>query len=265
MRDRGSDRSKKAPEGGKARRVKRPDCESVRIEWGRRVESEYRSATLAQHLTLWLMQMGSPPPLVRAGLNVVKDEIAHAEVSYRVYAAAGGDALPPVRRESLSLWRNPTEPLEAAVGRACVELFCLGDTLAVAIYRELRDASSVPSAQKAIDRILRDEMHHRDYGWALLRYLLSMPSGPAVRAIIARDLPMLLAKVRRSYMPPGARAIVKVSPEERAWGLMPIARYGEILERTVLQDYRPRFREFEIDASAAWQRAIMASFEPSPE
>jgi hypothetical protein len=58
---------------------------------------------------------------------------------------------------------------------------------------------------------------------------------------------------------------VKISPEERAWGLMPIARYGEILERTVQHDYRPRFREFEIDASAAWQRAIMASFEPSPE
>jgi hypothetical protein len=45
---------------------------------------------------------------------------------------------------------------------------------------------------------------------------------------------------------------------------MPVARYGEILERAVARDYAPRFREFEIDAAAAWQRAVMASTEPEP-
>ena len=34
---------------------------------------------------------------------------------------------------------------------------------------------------------------------------------------------------------------------------MPVARYGEILERTLKRDYIPRFAALGFDAAAAWR------------
>src|SRR5579883_1834465 len=58
-----------------------PASNVVRSEWLRRVEAEYRSAALTQHLTLWLIQVGASPDLVRAGLRIVRDEMTHAAMS----------------------------------------------------------------------------------------------------------------------------------------------------------------------------------------
>src|SRR5689334_11663965 len=80
-----------------------PASDAVRAEWGRRVEAEYRSAAITQHLTLWLIQMGASPDLIDDGLRIVKDELAHARLSHRVHARAGGGALPALRRETLGL------------------------------------------------------------------------------------------------------------------------------------------------------------------
>ena len=41
-----------------------PASNAVRAEWARRVEAEYRSAAITQHLTLWLIQMGASPDLI---------------------------------------------------------------------------------------------------------------------------------------------------------------------------------------------------------
>jgi hypothetical protein len=38
-----------------------PASSRVRDEWLRRVEAEYRSAVIAQHLGLWLLQIGASP------------------------------------------------------------------------------------------------------------------------------------------------------------------------------------------------------------
>ena len=55
-----------------------PATDAVRSEWLRRVEAEYRSAAITQHLTLWLIQIGASPDLLRAGLRIAGDELTHA-------------------------------------------------------------------------------------------------------------------------------------------------------------------------------------------
>lgn len=142
-------------------KVPRP-TDAVRREWLRRVEAEYRSAALTQHLTLWLIQIGASPDLVRGGLRIAGDEIAHAEMSHRAYVAAGGDGGASLVRETLELARTPGEPLEHDVARVGVETFCLGETVAVPLFKELREPCTVPVARRALDRILRDEVRHRD-------------------------------------------------------------------------------------------------------
>lgn len=242
-----------------------PASDAVRAEWGRRVEAEYRSAAITHHLTLWLIQVGASPDLIDDGLRIVRDELAHARLSHRVYVAAHGQAMPGIARETLGLKADPREPLELAVARAGVEVFCLGETVAVPLFKVLREGCTVPVARRALDRVLRDEVRHRDFGWTLLPYLLGLPCAPLVRQLVERELHLMFARIRRSYMPAGGGRSAAIPDEDRVWGLMPIARYGEILERAIERDYGPRFHEHGFDAAEAWRRSsAVAAGTPGP-
>lgn len=240
---------------GSSRARKLASSGAVRTEWLRRVEAEYRSAAIAQHLTLWLIQIGASPDLVRAGLRIVADEITHAEMSHRVYVTAGGAESPHLVRESLGLARHEDVPLEHDVVRAAVEVFCLGETVAVPLFKELRESCTVPVARRALDRILRDEVRHRDFGWALFGWLLEHPAPPAadeLRAIVAAELPHWFRRLRASYAPPSSREEPAMSAADRAWGLMPISLYRAAIDKAFTRDWKPRFERLGIDAHAAW-------------
>jgi len=230
--------------------------DAVRGEWLRRVEAEYRSAAITQHLTLWLIQMGAPPDLVRAGLRITGDELDHAELSHGVFLAAGGKGGPRLERESLALEHNQDAPLEHDVVRTAVEVFCLGETLAVPLFKELREECSVPVAREALDRILRDEVRHRDFGWMLLESLMDHELGPLLRELVVRELPSYFARLRRAYAPSHGAGRVDMTDAERAWGLMPVALYRSSLEKALERDWVPRFARFDIDARAAFARAM---------
>lgn len=215
--------------------------EEVRREWARRVQAEYRSAALTQHFTLWLMQLGAPPDLLDAGLRIVGDELVHAELSNGVYVAAGGGSdQPPLARASLRLPHVPEAELEVAVLLHGVHIFCLGETVAVRLFNRLRERCSVPVARKALDRILKDESFHRDFGWELLDWLMSTDANPMFRTILARDLGSLVASVRADYAQEGPVG-GDVAEPLRAWGLMGPALYREAFLESLDKDYRPRF------------------------
>src|SRR6185312_12392867 len=91
----------------------------VRREWLRRVEAEYRSAAITQHLGLWLIQIAAPTELVTDCLRIVGDELVHAELSHATFVAAGGTGSPALPRETLGLPRSRS-PLEHDVLRNAV-------------------------------------------------------------------------------------------------------------------------------------------------
>jgi hypothetical protein len=225
----------------------------VRSEWLRRVQAEYRSAAIAHHLTLWLIQLGASPDLIDAGLRIVKDELIHARMSHRVYGAAGGRDAPQLAQETLGLARPASEPLLLSTARAGVEVFCLGETVAVPLFKVLRDDCTVPVARRALDRILRDEVRHRDFGWMLLGWLVELPAREAVLRLVRAELPAMLARLRRSYAPGKPAPRTSMAAEDRAWGLMPSAIYADTLERAITRDYVPRFGALFIDAAEAWE------------
>ncbi|HMR08206.1 MAG TPA: ferritin-like domain-containing protein [Polyangiaceae bacterium] len=227
--------------------------ERARQEWLRRVEAEYRSAAITQELTLWLIRIAASPDLILDGLRIVKDELKHAELSHIVYTAGGGSAPPQIVRESLGIHRRAKAPLEHDVLRASVEVFCLGETVAVRLFRELRSKCAVPAARRALDRILRDEVRQRDFGWSMLEWLSEHPMGDELVALIKQELPGMFKRLRASYAPVGADRELTIPDDERAWGLMPTAAYGQILEQVLERDYTPRFARFGIDAAAAWR------------
>lgn len=213
----------------------------VRAEWSARIAAEYTSAAVTQHLTLWLIQAGAPPDLIDAGLAIVADELAHSRLSHEVYVAAGGTAAPAIERGDLGLHRT-SAPLEHDLLRVAVRVFCLGETVAVPLFKHLRERCTEASARAALDRILRDEVRHRDFGWDLLDWLCSVDAG--VPARVAPLVPAMLGELEASYgtgNPTVAADHGEMTAAERAWGLAPPREYSAILAETIARDYRPRF------------------------
>jgi hypothetical protein len=228
--------------------VSPPATDRVRGEWANRVRAEYTSAAITQHLTLWLIQMGASPDLVRDGLRIVDDEMDHAELSHAVLEAAGGALDGPIPRESLGLRRNPGRPLEWDVLWTGVRVFCLGETVAVPLFSALRGPCTQSQARDALDRILVDEVRHRDFGWTLLAWMLEQHAGAQDQ--VQSWLPGMFAEQRAQYAAPGPED--PVSDSERAWGLMPPSEYAAVLARTVERDYVPRFGALGVNARQAW-------------
>jgi len=230
----------------------------VRDEWRARIAAEYTSAAITQHLVLWLIQAGAPPDLIDAGLAIVADELAHSRLSHEAYVAAGGAAPPALDRDALGLPRAEAA-LERDILRACVRVFCLGETVAVPLFRHLRERCTQPAARTALDRILRDEVRHRDFGWDLLDWLISLDAD--VPALVAAALPELLADLEASYGAANQAVAADdgaMSDAERAWGLAPPREYAEILARTVERDFVPRFAAREIEVRVAAPHAASA-------
>jgi hypothetical protein len=212
----------------------------VREEWLRRVDAEYRSAAVSAHMAQWLIQIGGSPDLVRAALRIAGDELAHAGSSHRVYRAAGGRGVAGLDRAGLELARTEGSPLEDDVLRVGLEVFCLGETAAVRLFKELRQRCEVPIARRALDRILRDEVRHRDFGWVLLGWLFESSRGQTLRALASRELGPAVERVFAAYAPSSLPDETTLPQKDMRWGLMPASRYGAILEKTLRRDYLPR-------------------------
>jgi hypothetical protein len=112
----------------------------------------------------------------------------------------------------------------------------------IGLFRHLREPCTQPTAKAALDRILRDEVRHRDFGWDLLDWLLTIDDDVAARVTAA--LPDMFADLERSYGA-GNEAVAadtgSMSDDDRAWGLAPPREYAEILARTFERDWVPRF------------------------
>ena len=225
--------------------------ERVRIEWLRRVEAEYTSSAITAELVLWLIRLGASPDLIRDGLRIVDDELEHATLSHVVATRAGSQQRPELVQERLGLRRHPDRSLLLDAALQGVEVFCLGETVAVPLFVAMREGCTVPVARQALDRIVRDEVRHRDFGWTLLQWLLDT-HGEHVRRPIVDALPAMFARLHQSY---GQDDFTHRHDEpddaDARWGLIPSPRYHQILLRTFERDYRPRFAHLGIDAHSA--------------
>jgi hypothetical protein len=215
----------------------------VRDEWRARIAAEYTSAAITQSLVLWLIQAGAPPDLIDAGLVIVGDELVHSRMSHEVYVAAGGTQPPAIVREQLGLART-TNSLEQDILLAAVRVFCLGETVAVPLFSHLREPCTEPVAREALDRILRDEVRHRDFGWDLLDWLLTTPLADQIPALLTQHMPAMMRELEESYgmaNPTVAADRGETTKSDRAWGLAPPRDYAQILTQTIEKDYKPRF------------------------
>lgn len=222
--------------------------DAVRQEWMRRIEAEYCSAAHTQHLTLWLIQLGFPRELINDGLRIVQDELDHAELSATVYQAAGGSSAPVLVEQTLAL-KTRHQLLRHDALLFAVDIFCLGETVAVPLFKELRSECTVPVARGALDRILRDEVRHRQFGWDVLDYFIDVHTDS--KKLVVDALPALFAKLIHLYGR-APKELIIADRTSRAWGLMPFAHYRAILFETMETEILPRFADHGIAAASIW-------------
>ena len=221
---------------------------AVQGEWQRRVVAEYGSAALTHSLLGWLLRLGASPTLLHEAARIIDDELVHAEMAFEVVREAGGGGV--------ALGGNlgmETEPGLSLLGNVCVHgtrIFCLGETVAVRLFKRLRAGATVAVARSALDRVLADEVRHRDFGWLLLEWLSQRSEWSELSPLIVQRLPAWFGELRRNY---GSESPAAFDDSLRAWGLMPNAEYREALDETLLRDYVPRFAEYGIDAQAAYR------------
>ncbi len=212
------------------------------LEWRRRVSAEYRSAALTAQLLHRCIQLGIDDALLATAQRIVADELEPARISHDVAVALGGPDEPvPLDPGELQAPDRPEGPFADLVERA-VQGFCLGETFAVPLFHAMRQGAEGP-ARAALDRILRDEAVHRQFGWDLLDALLEV-DGDGVRAYVTRRLPGWLAGFERAYHPdhPGE----DLGPAERAAGLIPLSAYRAAYVEAVETDIRPRLARRQI-------------------
>lgn len=217
--------------------------ELVRAEWRERIAAEYTSAAVTNNLVQWLIQAGAPPDLLDLGLTIVGDELAHARLSHEVYTAAGGDAPPAIGSETLALVRTSEHLLDDILDVG-LRVFCLGETVAVPLFVHLRARCTVEVARAALDRIVADEVRHREFGWDLLDWLQASPEAARLAVRARNQLPDWLAGLGRNYgdTNPAIRADAGVmADDDRAWGLAPAREYAQVFARAIERDLIPRF------------------------
>lgn len=237
-----------------------PASTAVRDEWRRRTVAEYRSAAITTQITLWMIQAGLSPDLLRDGLRIVDDELEHAHLSHQVLLDTGaGDAAVELERATLALAEHPGDAFEDRLLLGVVRVFCLGETIAVPLFRLLRAGCTVPTARRALDRILVDEARHRAFGWDALDVLVAQRGADVIRTVVEPRLAAMLRELDESY---GRGALGRdrgaITPADRAWGVVPPSEYAAAFEATLDAVWVPRFAEVGIAVDPDWRRPTEA-------
>lgn len=221
--------------------------EIVAREWRARTAAEYSSAVATQQVTLWMMLVGAAPDLIRDGLRIVEDELVHSELSAEVVAAAGGTDGPPVL-DPRYLTLDATGDRFTDLLDATLRIFCIGETVAVPLFRMLRQCCAVPVARETLDRVLHDEVRHRQFGWDVLDWFMTT-DGPTTVAMADRRLPAMLDDLVSAYSAStgGLSSEADVTADARAWGLAPQSDYVAVLATALAKDVVGRFRVRGID------------------
>jgi len=147
------------------------DAESVEVArraWAARAVAEYRSMVVFGELIARFPEMGLPLEVTSAATRLLSDEARHTELCARLADALGGHAGVELEARDLRLNRGDL-PAHLFVARWTASMFCVGETASVGILRVLLRRAEDPCVEAVLRILLRDEILHDRFGWALAR------------------------------------------------------------------------------------------------
>jgi hypothetical protein len=222
------------------------DVDVARRAWASRAVAEYRSMIVFGELIARFPELGLPLEVTSAASRLLSDEARHTELCARVADALGGHAGVDLDSRDLSLKRDNL-PAHLFVARWVTSMFCVGETGSVGILQVLLEHTRDPCIEAVLRILLRDEILHDRFGWALARLVLPRLSDDE-QEWLAADLAQTFAFYDQSH---GASAEDDVALPYHL-GLAPAAARSAAFRRKVDELILPSLAALGVPAYEAW-------------
>jgi hypothetical protein len=155
----------------------------------RRAALELQGAAAFTAVTQALLELRAPTAIIDLSARAVPEELRHSEI-YMTLARAYSDApLQAARASSIDIPKYPAAGADGERLLRVVGMCCVNETMACSFLKLCFAGAKAPTARKAIQEILEDEIRHARVGWA---YLGSSDVGPAERRLISSWLTPIL-------------------------------------------------------------------------
>jgi hypothetical protein len=144
------------------------EAEVARRAWGARMESEYRSMVVFSELVARFPEVGFPLEVTTAATRLLQDEARHTELCAKLADKLGGHHDVALDARGLRLVSDRL-PAHLFVARWTISMFCVGEAASVGLLQSLAAHVTDPCATVVVRTLLRDEILHDRFGWALAR------------------------------------------------------------------------------------------------
>ena len=187
----------------------------VANQWRENGKTEHASVAAFARLTLDLMALGAPPPLIKAANQDALDEVRHTEICFALATAIDGQRMSPApfpeAQRVATLPRNRTLALAKLAVDSLID-GALHEGVSARIIAKLAQRSEVPEIGAALREIAADEGRHAAHGWAVVEWCRFVGGGAIEHALLGalRTLPRQM----RSELPQAAAA-----GAWEAWGI----------------------------------------------
>jgi hypothetical protein len=225
--------------------------ERARQAWAQRIEGERRARELNQRFRGVCAAAGMPGDVLRAIERIERDETRHVELCTRISDAIGR----PAEIHELPGQRMPDPDAavtDAELARLTVTVFCLGEVCASSQVQALIAGQTDRGTREALMFILRDEVHHEKFGWALASELV-----PALDSDDREWLGAALAHSLAFYedIHAGGGAPLEGDPAPltgHGGGVIDDATFARAFYTTVETEILPKLNALGIPATEAW-------------
>jgi hypothetical protein len=189
--------------------------EGLAGQWRENGKTEHASVAAFARLTLDLMALGAPPPLIAAANQDALDEIRHTQLCFSLARALDGRAISPGPFPQAQRAAALPRLRLLALARLAVDSLvdgALHEGVSARIIAKLAQRCEVPGITGVLREIAADEGRHSAHGWAVVAWCLEEGGRPVAEAL--RGAVRALPHQMRSALPRAA----SVGQWER-WGI----------------------------------------------
>jgi hypothetical protein len=159
-------------------------------DWRHRMEQEHLAVGAFAMITQELAEVGCDPTVLAFVAKASCDEVRHAEICRRLAVSAlGASAVPARVRGTPKIPAHAEQPMPVRALLHAVEMCCLGETCTGVYLTTMHEHATHPTARRALEALLEDEIDHGRMGWALLS-----TADEASKAIVSRELPAMTSR-----------------------------------------------------------------------
>lgn len=190
--------------------------------WLRDAAEEHAAVGAFAQLSLDLLSLGFPAELVDRSHLAARQEVVHARDAYTLASALAGEPLGP---GPLPVDPRGALSLEALAASSALDGW-RNESLAACMAAARRSVATVPAVCDALDTVVRDEAHHAELAWDIVRHALDVGGDPVREHVLAalRDAPPLRVKPEPTvpaWGRPGHEALQRVLDEAQAAVITP--------------------------------------------